>query len=475
MTYAILDELTGPLAFRAGFFVSMAVFAMAAVSLATQPADAKVRAAQFKLDNGMQVVVIPDHRTPVVTHMVWYRVGAADEPPGVSGIAHFLEHLMFKGTDKIPPGEFSKIVARNGGQDNAFTSQDITAYFQRIAKDRLPLVMEMEADRMINLRLREEDVLTERKVILEERRSRVDNDPSSILGEQMSAALYRAHPYGIPIIGWEHEMAALSREDALTFYKRFYAPNNAILVISGDVTVDQVKKLAADTYAKIPAVEEINKRDRPKEPPHPTPLRVELVDARAGKATVQRYYYAPSYAKAEPGDAEALDLLMKVVGSGSTSRIYKSLVVKDKKAAGAGGWYSGSSLDSGRIAVYAIPVDGVSTEEAEAALDAVLDDVRENGVTQEELDRARNSYLAERIYGSDSQSRLARRYGWGLATGRSIEDIEAWPERLEKVTLEDLQRVARRYFDLKRSVTGVLLPRPKKAEKADDATPKRDS
>lgn len=475
MIKAIIDDLTGPLASRAGFFVSIGIFAMAAMALAAQPVDAKVRAAQFKLDNGMEVVVIPDHRTPVVTHMVWYRVGAADEPIGTSGIAHFLEHLMFKGTQKIPPGEFSKIIARNGGQDNAFTAHDITAYFQRIAKDRLPLVMEMEADRMTNLRLTEDDVLTERKVILEERRSRVDNDPSSILGEQMSAALYRSHPYGIPIIGWAHEMAALDREDALAFYKQYYAPNNAILVISGDVTVEEVKKLAADTYAKIPAVSDISKRDRAKEPPHPAPIRVQLEDARAGKATVQRYYYAPSYNTAEEGDAEALDLLMKIVGSGSTSRLYKSLIVKDKKAASAGGWYSGAGLDSGRIAVYAIASEKVSISDAEAAIDAVLDDVRENGVTQQELDRARNSYLADRVYGSDSQSRLARRYGWGLASGRTIEDIESWPERLQKVTLEDLQRVAKRYLDIKRSVTGVLLPKPTKAVKADDATPKRDS
>ena len=179
---------------------------------------------EFTLANGLDVVVIPDHRAPVVTQMVWYKAGAADEPPGSSGIAHFLEHLMFKGTDKIPTGQFSKIIARNGGEDNAFTNHDVTAYFQRVAKDRLPTVMEMEADRMANLRLTAEDVETERDVILEERRSRVDNDPGSILQEQMMAALYRNHPYGIPIIGWEHEIKALNREDAFAFYRRFYAP-----------------------------------------------------------------------------------------------------------------------------------------------------------------------------------------------------------------------------------------------------------
>jgi zinc protease len=206
-----------------------------------------------KLDNGLEVVVVPDRRAPVVTHMVWYRVGGADEPQGKSGIAHFLEHLMFKGTDKIPAGQFSKIVAALGGQDNAFTAQDITAYFQRVEKGKLPDVMRMESDRMANLKLDEKDVLTERKVILEERRSRVDNDPGSLLQEQMMAAMYVAHPYHTPVIGWAPEIAALNRADALAFYKKYYAPNNAILVVTGDVEPDQVMALAKETYGKIPA------------------------------------------------------------------------------------------------------------------------------------------------------------------------------------------------------------------------------
>ncbi len=215
---------------------------------------------EFTLKNGLQVLVIPDHRAPVVTQMIWYKVGAADEPPGSSGIAHFLEHLMFKGTDLIPTGQFSKIIARNGGEDNAFTNHDVTAYFQRVAKDRLPKVMEMEADRMANLRLSEEDVATERKVILEERRSRVDNDPGSILQEQMMAALYANHPYGIPIIGWEHEIRALDREDALSFYRRFYAPDNAILVIAGDVEPEEVRRLAEETFGKLAPSDKVNGR-----------------------------------------------------------------------------------------------------------------------------------------------------------------------------------------------------------------------
>lgn len=416
------------------------------------------RATEFTLSNGMQVVVVPDHRAPVVTHMVWYRVGAADEPRGKSGIAHFLEHLMFKSTEKIASGEFSRIVSRMGGQDNAFTSQDATAYFQRIHKDRLGQVMAMEADRMVNLRLTENEVLTERDVILEERRSRVENNPQAVLDEQMNAVLYYSHTYGIPVIGWEHEIARLTREDALSFYKHHYAPNNAILVVSGDVTPEEVRRLAEETFGKIPANPEITPRVRPMDPEQRAARRVELKDPRAGKPSIQRYYVTPSYVTAKPGEAEALDLLMKIAGSGATSRLYQKLVATDKIASSAGGWYGGSSMDFGKIAIYAIPADGVSLETVEKAIDAVLADIIENGVTEAELARAKKAYLAEYIYESDNQATLARRYGWGLVVGRAVEDIEAWPERIAKVTLDDIKTAARRYLDPRRSVTGTLIP-----------------
>jgi zinc protease len=439
---------------------------------ATAQVASQARAHQFKLDNGLQVVVIPDRRAPVVTHMVWYRVGAADEPPGVSGIAHFLEHLMFKATEKIPSGEFSKTIARNGGQDNAFTTQDTTAYFQRVAKDRLPLVMKMEADRMINLQLAEKEVLTERDVILEERRMRVDNNPSSILGEMLMAQLYLAHPYRIPVIGWEHEMKQLSREDALAFYKQYYAPNNAILIVAGDVEPEDVRKLALETYGQHKPNPLLKVRKRPQEPEHKVARRVEYRDPRAGKPTINRLYHAPSYSTAKPGEAEALELLMKVVASGSTSRMYKKLVVETKVASSASGYYSGAGLDSGRIAVHAVAADGQSLIEVEAVIDQVLNEVRENGVTAEELERGKKVYLAEFIQESDSQSTLARRYGWAMTTGQTVEDVEAWPARIAKVTLDDVKQAAAEYLDIRRSVTGqLLLPAadPKAAPKKDAA------
>jgi len=425
-------------------------------SLNASPAASQV--SEFKLANGLQVVVVPDHRSPVVTHYVWYRVGSADEPPGVSGIAHFLEHLMFKSTDKIASGAFSKIVARLGGQDNAFTSHDVTAYFQRISKDRLETMMEMEADRMVNLKLTEKEVATERDVILEERRSRTENSPSSLLTEQVSTALYQNHPYRIPIIGWMHEMAKLSRDDALAFYRRFYAPNNAIVIVAGDVTVEEVKALPQATYGPLKPNPDIKTRLRPQEPPHRAARRVELKDPRAGNASVRRFYLAPSIPNAAEGEAEALYLLMKILANGTTSRLYQKLVVEEKIASSAGGWYSGTGLDSGSLGIYAVAVEGGDLDKLEAGVDRVLHELREKGVTADELERAKKAFIADFIYESDSQSALARRYGEGLLIGQTIEQINDWPAAIAKVTAEDVKRAAVKHIDIRRSVTGRLIP-----------------
>ena len=444
-------------------FVSCLGLAMTLATEIINPTAADAaRASMHKLDNGMDVVVIPDHRAPVVTHMAWYRVGAADEQPGVSGIAHFLEHLMFKATENMASGEFSKTIARLGGQDNAFTSQDVTAYFQRIARDRLPTVMKMEAERMTKLRLEEKEVLTERDVIKEERRSRTENNPSSILSEEMNAALYQSHPYGIPIIGWMHEIGELTREDALEFYRRHYAPNNAILVVAGDVTAEEVLKLAKETYGKIPNNPAVKTYKRPLEPPPKAARRVELIDARAGEPILQRYYNAPSYASAKNREAEALDLLLKVAASGSTSKLYRELVVKQKVASSAGGYYTGHGKEYGKIVFYGVPARGKTIEQLEAAIDGVISDIIANGVTEAELERAKRVYIADYIYESDSQATLARRYGFGLIVGQTLAQIENWPNEIRKVTLDELKAVAAKYFNPKASVTGHLLPKPRK-------------
>ncbi len=419
----------------------------------------------------MEVVVVPDRRAPVVTHMVWYRIGASDEPQGKSGIAHFLEHLMFKGTDTIPAGEFSKIIARLGGQDNAFTAHDITSYFQRVSKEKLPDVMRMEADRMSNLRLDEKEVLTERKVIIEERRSRVDNDPGSLLQEQMMAALFTAHPYKIPIIGWLPEMRGLSRADALAFYSKYYAPNNAILVVTGDVEPDAIMKLARETYGKNKANPEIIARVRPSEPAPIAEKRVILKDERVGKPTFERYYMVPSHTTAEGREADALQILARVIGSSNTSRVYTRLVREEKKASSASGFYSGLGLDFGSFGFSAVVAGDVKLEDVEASLDAVIKDVIDNGVTQEEVDRAKTGQIANIVYSSDSQQSLAHTYGWSLATGRTVADVEAREERIRAVTREDVQKVAAKYLDKKRSVTGYLVPIPSKLAKVQVSAP----
>ena len=314
--------------------------------------------------NGLEVVVIPDRRAPVVTHMVWYKVGAADETPGKSGLAHFLEHLLFKGTAKNPAGRFSKEVAAVGGQENAFTSQDYTGYYQRVSRENLKAMMEFEADRMTGLVLTDAQVLPELKVVLEEHNQRVANNPRARLSEQIDAALYLNHPYGRPIIGWRQEIEKLNREEALAFYKRFYTPNNAVLVIAGDVSTEEVSALAEETYGKVPKVAEIGPRMRPQEPTPVAARRLTLADPRVAQPSMHRAYLVPSAATAKPGEAEALEVLAFILGHGNTSRLYRKLVEERSLAVGAGGWYSGSALDMTQFGVYGSPKPGVDAAAA---------------------------------------------------------------------------------------------------------------
>jgi zinc protease len=418
---------------------------------------------QFKLANGMEVVVIPDHRAPVVTHMVWYRVGAADEISGKSGLAHFLEHLMFKGTKTHPPGEFDRLVDINGGDGNAFTTQDYTAYFQRIASDRLELVMDLEADRMQNLVLTNENVLPELNVVREERRQRTENDPGALLGEQLEAAMYTAHPYGKPIIGWMSEVAKLTREDALAFYKAHYTPANAILVVAGDADPERVKAMAEKHYGALKNTFTPMPRERT---PEPTPIvarRVELRDARVSAAMVQRSYLGPSMPTAGGREVYALELLADILGDGPQSRLYKSLVVDQRIAAYAGAWYSGDGLDSGKLGVYAAPNPGADLGKVEAAMDAVLADVIKNGVTDADLTRVKRRAEAEQIYALDDQAALARMAGVGLVTGLTIDTIFDRKNEMAQVTVSDVKDAAIKVIDIRRSVTGVLLPEVPKA------------
>jgi zinc protease len=411
----------------------------------------------YMLENGLKVVVIEDHRAPVVTQMVWYKVGAADEGRGESGLAHFLEHLMFKGTEKVPPGEFSKIVGRNGGRDNAFTTQDYTGYYQNVAADKLDLVMGMEADRMVNLRLDVNSVSTEREVVLEERRQRTDNDPGSQLYEQMQAAQFLASPYGTPVIGWAHEIKALDREAAIAFYKHYYEPNNAILIVAGDVEPEAVRALAEKHFGPIPRGREIH-RSRPQEPPQIASRRVTLSDPRVQQPALRRSYLAPKRDHEHPIPAVALDLFSEILGGGSISRLYQELVVKRGLAASVGTSYSAYSVDDDTFSIYATPVPGGDIAALEAALDETIAKVLNEGVTQAELDRARNSALASVIYARDDLSTGPRILGSVLASGYTVADIEDWPDEVAKVTVDDVMTAARQVLDIRRSVTGLLLP-----------------
>lgn len=416
-------------------------------------ADAPVTS--FQLDNGMDVVVIEDHRVPVVTHMVWYRTGAADEPRGVSGVAHFLEHLLFKGTDEIPDGAFSKIIAANGGQDNAFTSQDYTGYFQRISADRLDLVMKMEADRMVDLVITEDHIRQERDVILEERNSRTDNSPAALFSEQLQAALYLNHPYGVPVIGWRHEMEQLSRDDALSFYRRHYAPDNAILVVAGDVMPEQVRALAETHYGPLEP-SGVVRPDRAQEPPQLAARRISMSDVRVRQPYVARHYLVPAYDTDDPGVSAALMLGARILGSGLSSRFGQALQLEQKIAIGSGAAYSPQARDATSFTIYGVPATGITLAEVEAALDEVLDAFMQSGPTEEELVRHKQSFRASMIFSQDSQSSLARRYGAALAMGFTVEDVQNWPAVVEAVTLDDIRNALQTHLRPEASVTGML-------------------
>ena len=413
--------------------------------------------ADFTLANGLELVVIPDHRAPVVTHMIWYKVGAADETPGKSGLAHFLEHLMFKGTAKNPTGKFSQVVARIGGQENAFTSQDYTGYYQRVPSDQLKTVMEFEADRMTGLQLTDDVVLPERNVILEEQNQRIGNNPRARLGEQIDAALYLNNPYGKPVIGWRHEMEELSRDDAIGFYRRFYAPNNAVVVIAGDVDPAKARALVEETYGKVPRHNNLPPRIRAQEPPPVAARSLTLADARAEIPTLQREYLVPSFATSKRGELMALEVLAHILGSGSNSRLYRGLVVDKQVAVAANAWYDASTLDLSKFAIGGSPRPGVTLTQLEAETDAIVVEVIAKGVTAEELERAKTRLIADAVYALDNQASMARWYGTAMTTGASVNDVKNWPDRIRAVTAEQVQDAARQWLDKRRSVTGYLV------------------
>ena len=442
----------------------LVVVATTTAAPAAEEAKKDATVVDFQLANGMEVVVIPDHRAPVVTHMVWYKVGSADEPAGKSGIAHFFEHLMFKGTKKHGPGEFGQRVAEIGGSENAFTSYDYTAYYQTVAPEALGTMMAYESDRMRNLVLTDEVIGPERDVILEERRSRIENSPEALLDEEVDATLYQNHPYRVPVIGWMHEMERLNRIDATAFYDKYYAPNNAILVVAGDVEPEAVKAMAEETYGKVERGPALGPRVRPQEPEQNTRRTVSLDDPRVGVPRFQTSWVVPSYTTSRNGEAEALDLLSEVLGGGLRSRIYQELVVRQGIATAAGASYSGTALDATGFSLYGVPRGSATLEQVEAAVNAELAKVVKDGVTADELEKAKTRYLRSMIFARDSQSGMANIYGATLATGGTVEDIAAWPDRIKAITPAQVQAVAAKYLNPDNAVTGYLLPSAETAQ-----------
>jgi zinc protease len=429
----------------------------AMASAAPAASSAVFDAKSFTLSNGLKVVVVANHRVPMVSHMVWYRVGSADEPPGKGGIAHFLEHLMFRGTATLAPGEFTRTVQRNGGRDNAFTSRDYTGYYQDVAADRLELVMRLEADRMVNLTLSDAVVVPERDVIIEERLSRIDNVPAAQFREQVQAALFLHHPYRLPVIGWLHEMRGLGREDALAFYRRHYAPNNAIVVVSGAVDAEEVKQLAERIYGPIPA-RELAARVRLKEPPQRVARRLSMEHPQVARPSFSRQYLAPSYRTADGTDAYALDLLAEILGGGETSRLHRRLALERGIALSVSAGYDGSAIDDTSFGFFATPAPGREMAELEAAIDAEIALLLAEGVQDRELKRAQTRLIDSAVFARDGVRGAASAIGTSLVIGLELAEIEAWPERIAAVTRTQVEGVARRVLDIRSSVTGILLP-----------------
>lgn len=444
---------SGKSALRLPKRLAVAVLLALAVPAAAQaPADTW-HPETFELANGMKAVVLPDHRAPVVTHMVWYRVGSADEVKGKSGLAHFLEHLMFKATDEIPAGEYSKIVARNGGQDNASTSLDYTEYYVRIAKDRLPDMMKMESDRMTGLQLAENEVVSERDVVKEERRQNTDSDPSSILYEKVMGQLYAGHPYSIPVIGHMPEVAALSRQDAVDWYTKWYAPENAILVVAGDITAAELKPLAEKYYGSIPKKGEPHVRKLPPVKELAKSTAISHSDPKVRQPSWSRYWLG--VATGDP-QSEALDVGLEILGGGRTSRLNREMVENQAVAVNAYA-FSNEQEARGYISVGGSPAPGKTIADVRKATEAVVAKFLAEGPTDEELARAKRSIAASTTFARDSQVSMANWYGGQLVQGQTIQQIEDWDDRIRAVTKEQVKAALTAYLVGKNHIDATLL------------------
>jgi zinc protease len=406
------------------------------------------------LDNGLRVLLQEDHRSPIVSFQMWYRVGSRNETRGTTGVAHFLEHLMFKGTPTYGQGQFARLVEQNGGQDNAFTSQDVTSYYVNIAADKIDLVIDLESDRMHNLKLDAKDIASEREVVIEERRTRTEDDPGGFLGEEVSSIAFRNHPYGAPIIGWMEEIKRITPAEIRAFYKTYYMPNNAILVAVGDFKAPEVLAKIRAKFGRIP------KGATPPpvlavEPPQNGERRV-IVKKQAQLPIVYLGYHVPNQ---KSSDAFALEMLSTILSEGRASRLYKRLVYERQLALEAGGDYNYFSHDPSLFWFWGTPMPGQTPEAMEKALLGEMEALKSEPVTDEELQRARNQVEATFVFQEDSIHRRAGLLARFELIG-SYADKDRFVEGLRAVTAGDIQRAARTYFADDKKNVGILLPLP---------------
>jgi zinc protease len=412
----------------------------------------------FKLTNGLQVIVLPSRRAPIINQLVVYKVGGADEVMGKTGVAHFLEHMMFKGTPTVGAGEFSRTVAFSGGRDNAYTTYDQTGYWQTVSPERLDLVMGMEADRMANLSITEKELTPERQVVLEERRMRTENSPAAQLEEVVQEKLFGdGQPYGMPVVGYVDDVNRLDVADLEAFYRAHYAPNNAVLIVAGDATPDEVRRLVEKHYGPVPS-RPVAPRTRPSHGAADLPQRVVRADVRVVEPSWGQQWLAPSYRTGEARHAYALQVLARLLGGNEGSRLSRALVDDSKLALGAWASYSGASLGLTTFDLGVHPAPGTTLADIEQAVAAQLARLIDDGVKADEVERAQNQLLAAAIYAQDSLASGPRAFAAVLTTGGSVADVQAWPQRIAAVTPADIVAAARHIWQPAGLVTSVLTP-----------------
>ena len=414
---------------------------------------------EHTLANGMQVIVKTDRRAPVVVSMVWYKVGSVDEVNGVTGVAHVLEHMMFKGTKSNPKADFSKLVAAVGGRDNAFTSRDYTGYFQTVQKSQLPLMLKMEADRMVNTLITQEEFSKEIKVVMEERRMRTDDRARSVVYEQLMATALRAHPYRIPTVGWMNDLENMNAEDARAFYNQWYAPNNATLVVVGDVSHDEVFKLAREHFG--PHKAKVLPSRKPQDEPEQTGIRRITVKAPAEQPYLLMAYRAPRLVDAEKDwEPYALDMLASVLDGNEAARFSRELIRGTQIASSVDASYDGVGRGPGFFFFSGVPTAGKTAAQLEQAVRNEVQKIIDKGVTEEELKRLKAQTIASRVYERDSMFFQARQIGSMEVIGLSHKLIDVMTEKFKAVTAEQVREVAKKYLIDDALTVAYLDPQP---------------